>query len=382
MIQGDLGQPRMLKFLMVLTIASAAGLQSWMILFNNFAVDVAGLNGQQIGVIGSVREIPGLLAFLVVYVLLILREHHLCALSIIIVGVGSIMTGFMPTFSGLIISTLVLSFGFHYFETTNQSLTLQYFDKRRAPLVFGRLRSLSAAVNIAAGGAVFCLGFLFEYKTIFVVIGVFVLLLGAWGFTQRPIDHHLPPQRRDMVVRRKYALFYFLTCMSGARRQIFIAFAVFLMVKEFNCSVVQVAALFVVNNLVNYFLSPVIGRAIVRYGERKVLTLEYASLIVVFVGYAWTDSLALIMFLYIADHIFFNFAIAIRTYFQKIADPEDIAPSMAVSFTINHLAAVVLPVLGGALWMIDCRIPFLAGAGMSLISLVAVQWIRIESTTS
>ncbi|MFA7422912.1 MAG: MFS transporter, partial [Acholeplasmataceae bacterium] len=141
-------------------------------------------------------------------------------------------------------------------------------------------------------------------------------------------------------------------------------------------------ALFIVNNLVNYFLSPVIGRAIVRYGERKVLTLEYASLIVVFVGYAWADSLALIMFLYIADHIFFNFAIAIRTYFQKIADPEDIAPSMAVSFTINHLAAVVLPVLGGALWMIDYRIPFLAGAGMSLISLVAVQWIRIEPTPS
>lgn len=378
MIQGDLGQPRMLKFLMVLTIASAAGLQSWMILFNNFAVDVAGLNGQQIGVIGSVREIPGLLALLVVYVLLVLREHHLAALSIVTVGLGSIMTGFMPTYAGLILSTLVLSFGFHYFETTNQSLTLQYFDKHRAPLVFGKLRSLAAAVNIGAGVTVFCLGFLFEYRTIFILIGIFVLLLGAWGFSQRPIDRHLPPQRQNMVMRRKYALFYFLTCMAGARRQIFVAFAVFLMVKEFNCSVVQVAALFVVNNLINYFLSPAIGRAIVRFGERKVLTLEYSALMLVFVGYAWTDSLAVVMFLYIADHIFYNFAIAIRTYFQKVAAPEDIAPSMAVSFTINHLAAVVLPVVGGALWMIDYRIPFLAGAVMSLISLLAVQLIRIE----
>lgn len=283
-IQGDLGQPRMLKFLLVLTIAAAAGLQSWMILFNNFAVDVAGLNGQQIGVIGSVREIPGLLALLVVYVLLVLREHHLSALSIVTVGIGSIMTGFLPTFSGLILSTLVLSFGFHYFETTNQSLTLQYFDKHRAPLVFGKLRSLAAAVNIGAGVTVFCLGFLFEYKTIFILIGIVVLILGIWGFTQHPIDRHLPPQRQNMVVRRKYALFYFLTCMAGARRQIFVAFAVFLMVKEFDCSVVQVAALFVVNNVINYFLSPVIGRAIVRFGERKVLSLEYASLILVFVS--------------------------------------------------------------------------------------------------
>lgn len=379
MIQGDLGQPKMLKFLMVLTIAAAAGLQSWMILFNNFAVDVAGLNGQQIGVIGSVREVPGLLALLVVYVLLIVREHHLAALSIVTVGVGSIMTGFMPTFSGLVISTLVLSFGFHYFETTNQSLTLQYFDKTRAPLVFGKMRSLSAAVNIAAGGSVFCLGFIFDYKTIFILIGILVLSLGAWGFTQHPIDRHLPPQRQNMIVRRKYALFYFLTCMAGARRQIFVAFAVFLMVKEFDCSVVQVAALFVVNNIINYFLSPVIGRAIVRFGERKVLSLEYASLILVFIGYAWTDSLFIVMLLYVADHIFYNFAIAIRTYFQKVADPGDIAPSMAVSFTINHLAAVLLPVIGGALWMIDYRIPFLAGAAMSAVSLIAVQWIRPEA---
>ncbi|MDD2558565.1 MAG: MFS transporter [Desulfuromonadaceae bacterium] len=377
MFQGDLGQPKMLKFLLLLTIAAAAGLQGWMILFNNFAVDVAGLNGQQIGVIGSVREIPGLLALFVVYVLLIMREHRLAALSIVITGVGSILTGFMPSYAGLVLSTLVISFGFHYFETTNQSLTLQYFDKHRAPLVFGKLRSLSAAVNIVAGTVVFCLGFFFEYKTIFILLGVFVIILGLWGFTQNPLDKHLPPQRQNMVLRRKYCLFYFLTFMSGARRQIFIAFAVFLLVKEFDCSVVQVAALFVVNNMVNYFLSPMIGRAIVHYGERKVLTLEYVSLVVVFVGYAWADSLALVMFLYIADHIFFNFAIAIRTYFQKIAAPEDIAPSMAVSFTINHLAAVVLPVIGGALWMIDYRIPFLAGAAMSAISLIAVQFIRI-----
>ena len=79
----------------------------------------------------------------------------------------------------------------------------------------------------------------------------------------------------------------------------------------------------------------------------------------------------------ILDHIFFNFSIAIRTYFQKVGEPADIAPSMAVSFTINHIAAVALPALGGLLWIVDYRIPFLCGAGMSLISLMAVQWIRI-----
>ncbi|MDY0190759.1 MAG: MFS transporter [Desulfuromonas sp.] len=372
------GQPQMLRFLVLMTIASGTGLQAWMILFNNFSVEVAGLNGQQIGVIGSVREIPGLLALLIVYVLLVLREHRLAALSIVIVGLGSIITGFLPSYSGLIISTLIISFGFHYYETTNQSLTLQYFSLAHAPLVFGRLKSLAAAVNIVVGALVFCLGYFFDYKTIFILIGLLVASLGVWGLCQNPTSAAVAPQRRHLVLRRKYSLFYFLTCMAGARRQIFIAFAVFLLVKEFHCSVTQIAALFVVNNLINYFLSPLIGRAIVRFGERRVLSLEYASLVGVFLGYAYAESLALVMGLYILDHIFFNFAIAIRTYFQKVADPQDIAPSMAVAFTINHIVAVVMPVIGGALWMVDYRIPFIAGAVLSVVSLTAVQWIRVS----
>jgi hypothetical protein len=123
-----------------------------------------------------------------------------------------------------------------------------------------------------------------------------------------------------------------------------------------------------------------IGKAIIRFGERKVLSLEYSSLIIIFLAYAMVESRIIVAILYILDHIFFNFAIAIRTYFQKIGDPRDIAPSMAVGFTINHLAAVVLPAVGGFLWMIDYRIPFVAGAGMSLVSLMAVQRIRLHSS--
>jgi MFS family permease len=154
------------------------------------------------------------------------------------------------------------------------------------------------------------------------------------------------------------------------------AFAIFLMVKKFNFSVQEIAILFVINNAVNYFLSPLIGKGIIRFGERKILSLEYFSLIFIFSGYAIVQSKLPAAMLYILDHIFFNFSIAIRTYFQKIGDPKDIAPTMAVGFTINHIAAVVLPVLGGVLWMVDYRIPFILGAGLSFISLAAVQKIN------
>jgi predicted MFS family arabinose efflux permease len=365
----------MLRFLIVQTAASVVGLQAWQILFNNFAVDVAHLDGLQVGILGSVREIPGFLALLAVFVMLVVREHRLSSLSIVCLGIGIALTGLFPSFSGLVVTTLVMSFGFHYFETTNQSLTLQYFSTATSPLVFGRLRSLAAAMSIVVGLVIFLMDLTFSYRVMYLSVGILVAAAGIWGLLQDPTHQHVAPQHRKMIFRRKYSLFYFLTFMAGARRQIFVAFSLFLLVKVFRCSVTEVTLLFVVNNAVNYVLSPAIGRAIVRFGERRVLSVEYGGLIGIFLVYAFSTSKAIVITMYILDHILFNFAIAIRTYFQKVAEPEDIAPSMAVGFTINHIAAVVMPAIGGALWMLDYRIPFIGGAVLSLVSLLAVQRI-------
>jgi len=368
----------MYRFLMVLTISSTVGLQVWRTLFNNFSVEVALLDGNHIGIIQSVREVPGLLTLLVIFVLMVIKEHRLSALSILVLGLGVTVTGLFPSFLGLLFTTLIMSIGFHYYETTNQSLTLQYFDKHTSPWVLGKMRSYSAASNIAVGILIYLLTSVLNYTQMYILLGSLLCAAGIWGFRQDPIDRDVPLQRKEMIFRKKYWLFYFLTFMGGARRQIFVAFAVFLMVKNFQFSIQEVTALFVVNNVINYFLSPLIGKSIIRFGERKVLSLEYGSLIFIFLAYAVVQSKIVLAILYILDHIFFNFAIAIRTYFQKVGDPQDIAPSMAMGFTINHIAAVFLPAVGGLLWMVDYRIPFVAGAAMSMISLLAVQMIRVE----
>lgn len=365
----------MFWYLAVLTICSTIGLQTWQTLFNNFAVDIAGLDGNHVGVIQSVREIPGFLALLAVYVIMIIREHRLSALSILLMGFGLAITGLLPFYTGLIFTTLVMSFGFHYYETTNMSLTLQYFDAHTSPWVFGKQRSYAAASSIAVGLAIYLMAFFLSFLQIYLLIGALIMAASAWALTRKPAQQDLLPQRKKMVFRKKYGLFYFLTFMAGARRQIFIAFSVLLMVQKFQYSVQEVTILFVINNLINYYLSPLIGRSIIRFGERKVLSLEYLSLVFIFLGYALTDSKWIVAVLYVLDHIFFNFAIAIRTFFQKVGDPRDIAPSMAVGFTINHIAAVFLPALGGFLWVWDYRIPFFGGAAMALISLLAVQGI-------
>ena len=369
----------MFRFLAILSIASTVGLQAWRTLFNNFAVEIVHLDGNHIGIIQSVREVPGFLALLVIYIILIVKEHKLSALSVAILGIGVGITGFFPSYIGLIITTMIMSFGFHYFETTNQSLTLQYFDKDTSPLVMGKLRSYGAATNVAIGMLIFLLSYVLSYTSTFALIGLLILIVGIWGITKNPIRESMPIQNKGMVIKKKYWLYYFLTFMAGARRQIFVAFAVFLLVKKFEFSIQEITMLFVLNNIVNYFLNPLIGRAIIKYGERKVLSVEYFSLILVFTGYAFVESKLIVATLYILDHIFFNFSMGIRTYFQKIGDPKDIAPSMAVGFTINHIAAVIIPALGGLMWIIDYRIPFIAGAVMSSISLLFVQFIKSQT---
>jgi predicted MFS family arabinose efflux permease len=329
--------------------------------------------------IQSVREVPGFLTFLAVFVMMVVKEHRLSAISILLMGTGLALTGLFPSYAGLMVTTVAMSFGFHYYETTNQSLTLQYFDKHTSPMVFGKLRSIAAASNIGIGIFIFIISSFLDFKSIYLTIGGLVMVVGMWAFTRNPVNRNIVPQHKKMIFRKKYWLYYFLTFMAGARRQIFMAFAVLLLVRKFGFTVQEVTALFVVNNFINYFLSPMVGRCIIRFGERKVLSLEYFSLFFIFLSYAAVDSKMLVSLLYILDHIFFNFAIAIRTFFQKIGNPKDIAPSMAVGFTINHIAAVFLPALGGILWMVDYRIPFVAGAGLSLISLMAVQKIRIPA---
>lgn len=365
---------RMYLFLAMLCVASAAGLQGWSTLFNNFAVEVAGLDGLHVGIIQSVREVPGFLALFVVWLLILCSEHRLAALSIMLLGAGVACTGLLPSFTGLLLTTLAMSFGFHYFETLNQSLTLQYFDRATVPVVLGRLRSVGAATNIAVGTAIWLMSGA-SYTSIYGGLGAVIICLGFAALFMNPSRADLPQQQKRMVLRRRYWLFYLLTFLSGARRQIFIAFAVFLLVQRFGFSVREVTTLFVLNNLINWMANPLIGRMIGRMGERRILSLEYMTLFLVFLTYAFTENRWLAAAMYVLDNLVFNFAMAINTFFHKIGDREDIAPTMAVGFTINHIAAVVIPALGGLAWMTDYRIVFLTAAGLSLCSLTASQFI-------
>jgi predicted MFS family arabinose efflux permease len=272
-----------------------------------------------------------------------------------------------------------MSIGYHYFETINQSLALQWFNKENAPVLLGRLISLTSIVSLFSYGFVW-LGFTIfsaQYVTMYLICGGIGLLLTIFLIVAMPPFKAQHVQHKHLVLRKEYSLYYLLTFLSGARRQIFVVFAGFLMVEKFGYSIGEISALYMLNHLINIFAAPQIGKLISKIGERKALTLEYVGLIFVFVGYALVEHANWAAFLYVIDHLFFAMAIALKTYFQKIADPKDIASSAGVSFTINHIAAVVIPALFGLMWLVNPSWVFYAGALLALCSLAASQWVKV-----
>ena len=361
------------EFLLLL-MAGAVPLSfaTWQALLNNFAIERAAFSGAEIGILQSLRELPGFLAFTVVFLLFLLKEQRIALISLILLGIGTALTGFFPTVIGLYLTTVVMSIGFHYFETIQTSLSLQWIETERTAEVLGRIIAVGAFTSIVAFAAIW-LAFdvmSLDFVTVYILGGgiTVAIAVGAWlCFPQFPIRVR---QRRKLILRKRYWLYYALTFLSGARRQIFIVFAGFLMVEKFGYSVAAISVLFLVNATLNMLCAARIGRVIGRVGERTALIFEYIGLVGVFVAYAFVNNAHLAAGLYIVDHFFFALAIAIKTYFQKIVDPTDIASSAGVSFTINHIAAVVLPAALGVLWLSSPAAVFLVGAGLAGLSLL------------
>jgi hypothetical protein len=372
-------QPVFLLILMAFAMPMAFSV--WTALLNNFVVEMAGFTGVEIGWLHSIREIPGLLAVGVIFVLIFVREQLLALLSLILLGIASGLTAFFPQFGGIIILTFLASIGFHYFEAANQSLQLQWIDKKVAPQTLGWISAVGSFSSLIAYGVLvitwkaFNLSFGFVYVTsgaITVFIAVLCLLL-------YPSFESPRAQINKMIIRRKNWLYYALQVMSGARRQIFLVFAAFMMVEKFGFQVHEVTILFLLNFVVSMLFAPIVGKAISLFGERWILIVEYVGLTLIFLAYAgiyyfdWSVTVGIILF--IANHLFFSMSFAIKTYFQKIADPYDIGSSVAVAFTINHIPAVFLPAVLGYMWIVEPSGIFFMAAMMAISSLILALFV-------
>ncbi len=366
---------RTFLFLFILSFVQIIAFQAWQTLYTNYIVEAVGLNGAQNGIVQSVRELPGLLAISVLFFVALTSETKMALISVFMLSVGVGLTGFFSTYQGMLITTLIMSIGYHYYESLNQSLTLQSFSTRVAPIVISRVRSISALGTILVTLFLFFSTKYFSYKINYLLPAIICIIGVFFAYTKMPNLESLTQQKKGIVLKKKYWLFYILTFLSGGRRQIFTIFSLFLLVEKFSYSASMVAGLFLINNFVNWLLNPLIGRLINILGEKKLLSIQFSAAIFIFLGYCYSNIGFVVAFLYILDQFTYSFNIAEKTFFQKLADKEDIAPSMAMSFTINHISAVTIPVIGGALWLIDYKYPFFIGIVIAVSSLCLVQLI-------
>ena len=365
-------RPVALLFLMALAMPVA--FNTWSALLNNFVIEVADFDGADIGLLHTVREIPGFLAVGVIALILFVREQVLGLVSLMLLGVATAVTAWFPSMAGILTITMLSSIGFHYYETVNQSLQLQWLKIEDAPRMLGWLLAAGSAATLVAYLTIIAtwkaLGL--SYDTVYLVGGGITFGLAVFAMLAYPQFEAPTPQNKRMILRRRYWLYYALQFMSGARRQIFVVFAGFMMVERFGYDVHEITTLYLINLVANILIAPLLGRAVGRFGERRTLGVEYLGLVIVFLCYGGVYYLgwgvAIAATLYVLDHLFFGLALAMKTYFQKIADPADIAPTAAVAFTINHIAAVFLPVALGLLWLVSPAAVFLLAAGMAAVS--------------
>ena len=366
---------RPVTLLFMMAAAMPIAFSTWSALLNNFVIEAAKFDGADIGWLHTVREIPGFFAIAVIVLLMLFREQVLGLVSLVMLGVATALTAQFPSMGGILTITMLSSIGFHYYETVNQSLTLQWIDKAKAPQVLGWL--------IAAGSGATFLAYVLivltwealglSYSVVYWASGGITALVGLYCLFAYPQFESPTPQRKEFVLRKRYWLYYALQFMSGARRQIFVVFAGFMMVEKFGFAVHEITGLFLITLIANIITAPLVGKAVGRFGERNALVFEYVGLAVIFFLYGglyyfgWGVVLAAM--LYVFNNIFFSLALAIKTYFQKIADPADIAPTAAVAFTINHIAAVFLPAGLGYLWLKSPELVFVAATFMALGSL-------------
>lgn len=348
---------------------------TWNALLNNFVVERASFGGVEIGILQSLREVPGFMAFTTVFVLLLIREQTMAVLALATLGAGVAATGFFPTELGLYCTTVIMSLGFHYFEAVKQSLSLQWLSKEEAPQVLGKLISVASMTSLAVYAILWVLLEIvkLDYVWNFLIAGVICAGLAVLMWLGFPHFQSTTRQHGHIVLRKRYWLYYALTFFSGARRQIFMVFAAFLMVEKFGYSAAQITALFLVNYTFNWLFAEKIGGVIRRIGERTALSIEYGGLIVLFTSYAYVENAYIGAGLYIIDHMFFALYIAMTTYFHKIADPADLASSAGVSFTVNHIAAVIVPAALGLVWAVSSSAVFLTGTGFAICSLLLAQ---------
>lgn len=376
----------------VFCVGGAFGVQ--IPLFANFIFERFGVRTHEYGYLEALRETPGFLVVGVSALVMVVAAPRLSMVSLLVMGAGlaayAWITDIAAVLGGsailaLIVTSVFWSVGFHTWAPLQNTLALRYAPSDETGRWLGWLRTTSGVGHMTMMGVALLLIRVVEYEGMFLFAGgllvVGATLVGLAGRGDSAVATR--PRERRILVRKRYNVYYLLIFLQGARKQIFLMFAVWLLVKGHGAARETILILMLVNQVMNLLISPTMGKVVDRFGERSTLTVSYALLALVFLGYAFVPNTNALYALYVIDHLLFVGGIALTTYLNKIAPREDIRPTLTMGVTLNHIPSVLVPLIGGGLWVAyGHTVVFVCGAIFATMSVVVAQWVRPERLTT
>jgi MFS family permease len=375
-------------FLVGLSLLSLAG-SMLDTTFNNFLNDVHHLDAEKRGVLEFPRELPGFLTVFMIASLVFLSETRIAAAAACATGLGMLGLAWCgSSWSYMLFGLILWSTGQHLIMPVRSSIAMDLSEgaatrgKR-----LGQVNSYTAAASVVGYGLMWALLAWIgpKYHMVFTVAGVCALLGGGVLFFMRMPNAHLVRPR--FVWNWKYWLYYLLAFFFGARKQIFITFGPWVLIKIFHQPAILFAKLMLVNALLAILFQPTLGRAIDRFGERAVLMVDALVTFLVCLGYAcahWIGyadvALMILCACFVLDQLFMGTGMARDIYLSKIAvRKEDVAPTLSMGITINHVVSMSIPALGGVIWMwYGHEYVFFAAAALALVMLFFANMIRVQ----
>jgi len=370
-----------LKLLMAATFM--VGLASAMnsALYNNFLKVI--LNGEPIklGQVESFREVPGFLSAFLNGAMAFLPEPVSAGICLILMGAGFAGYYWATGLGSLMLWSFLSSVGLHQWMPLSGSLGMTLSPVERRGEILGKITSVGAVgtvigfLLIAVLARVMGAGMQAFYRYMYFAAGLIAIMGGFLIFKVK--ESKKTKTRSRLIFKKKYGLFYLLNLLQGCRKQAFVTFATFALVLNYSTGPGTMAILLFVNYLVAFAVSPTFGRWIDKYGERKMLSLNYLILIFVYLGYGIIHERNTLFVLYCMDNVLFIFSMGLNTYVAKFAPKEELTGTLAMGITINHIAAVSVPLIGFYAWRaFGYEVCFYFGAFIVFLQFVAAQWVK------
>ena len=360
---------RGLSFLSLTVAAVGFAMAVQMGLNANFLAEEIGISGLQLGLLEAVRESCGIAALAFLALLAGLSEPVVGSVMLALFAFGLSGYAFTHSYVSVVAVSVVWSQGLHVWMPLPGSMAIGLAEPGRAGHRLGQVR--------AAGAVGFGVGLVVAYAMTHWGVPMRQLYLWAGGggllaaVACLGVPRQIRTDRPRVVFRRRYRLYYVLSFLEGWRKQIFVCFAGFLLVRKYQAPVKTVLLLHCAVQVVGYLASAWVGRLIDRVGERRVLVFYFTCLSAFFVGYATIPVREVLYVLFVVDSSFFVFAMALTTYANRLAPPAERTPTLAMGVAMNHAAAVSMPLLGGFLWQwAGYQWPFAIGAAAALVSIV------------